>query len=241
MKNKDQLLYQIILIFDLFLFTCTGHFYKLYYTVVLPDALKQIFEPELQKEILSEASVVSATEGQVILDIGQTVRIVPVILRGILKISRVDQEGKELLLYYVNPNESCAMTFTCCMQQFPSEIKATAETDIEYIAVPIVLMNNWLNAYPGWKAFVMKTIRSRFNELLQTIDQLAFHRLDERLINYLKAKSEKTGSSLLNLSHEQIANELASSREVISRLLKKMENDQKLLLYRNQIKIIKEL
>lgn len=153
----------------------------------------------------------------------------------------MDDDGRELLLYYVNPNESCAMTFTCCMQQHPSEIKAVAEEDVELLAIPISVMDEWMVKYPTWKSFVMETFRNRFNELLKTIDHIAFHKLDERLIHYLKEKSKATGSSLINLSHEQIAGELASSREVISRLLKKLENDKKLLLYRNQIKLLREL
>lgn len=102
-------------------------------------------------------------------------------------------------------------------------------------------MDEWLVKYPTWKSFVMKTIRTRFNEMLKTIDQIAFQKLDERLITYLKEKSKATASSLINLSHEQIANELATSRVVISRLLKKLENDNKLLLYRNQIKLLRDL
>jgi CRP/FNR family transcriptional regulator len=127
------------------------------------------------------------------------------------------------------------------MQQYPSEIKAAAEGEVELLAVPISVMDEWMSKYSTWKSFVMKTIRSRFNELLRTIDQIAFQKLDERLIYYLKEKSKSTGSALLNLSHEQIANDLASSREVISRLLKKLENDKKLLLYRNQIKLLGEM
>jgi len=133
------------------------------------------------------------------------------------------------------------MTFTCCMQQYPSEIKASAESDVEYLAVPVSAMDEWLTKYPSWKSFVMRTIRSRFNELLNAIDQLAFQKLDERLEHYLKEKSRSTGSTLINLSHEQIANDMASSREVISRLLKRLENEGKVLLYRNQIKIMKDM
>ena len=207
----------------------------------LPDSFRHIFEPGLLESIESKGKFTVAREGDIVVDIGQTVRITPIMLKGTLKISRVDSEGKELLLYYVNANESCAMTFTCCMQQFPSEIKATAENDIEYIAIPISVMDEWLAKYPTWKSFVMRTIRNRFNELLNAIDQLAFQKLDERLVHYLKEKSKNTGSSLINLSHEQIANEMGSSREVISRLLKKLEIDKKVLLYRNQIKLLKEL
>lgn len=205
------------------------------------EKFKNVFEPELLDEIRSKAKIVSFKEGETILDIGQAVRIIPLLLNGILKISRIDESGKELLLYYVHSNESCAMTFTCCMQQYPSEIKAVAETDVELLAIPIGVMDEWLSVYSTWKSFVMKTIRNRFNELLNTIDQLAFQKLDERLITYLKEKSRATNSALINLSHEEIANEMASSREVISRLLKKLENDKKVLLYRNQIKLLSNL
>ncbi len=207
----------------------------------ITEQFKHIFEPELLKEFEDKAKHITVKEGDIILDIGQTVRVIPIVLSGTLKISRMDDYGHELLLYYVSPKESCAMTFTCCMQQFPSEVKAVAEDEAEFLAIPISLMDEWMMKYPTWKSFVMKTIRARFNELLKTIDQIAFQKLDERLIHYLKEKSKATGTSLINLSHEQIANEMASSREVISRLLKKLENDKKLLLYRNQIKLLKDL
>ncbi len=209
--------------------------------MTIRDRFKNIFEPELLDAIEARSEIKQVTEGSIILDIGQSVRIVPLLLKGILKISRVDDSGRELLLYYVHANESCAMTFTCCMQQHPSEIKATAESDVELLAIPIGVMDEWLAKYPTWKSFVMRTIRNRFNELLGTIDQLAFQKLDERLVTYLKEKSRATGSTLINLSHEEIAGELASSREVISRLLKKLENDNKVLLYRNQIKLLRDL
>ena len=205
------------------------------------DRFKLTFEPALLDELEEKSQYTSIKEGQTIIDIGQTIRIVPIILTGSVKILRRDEAGREILLYHINSNESCAMTFTCCMEQFPSEIRAVAEEDVDFLAIPISLMDKWMAKYPTWKSFVMKTIRSRFNELLRTIDQVAFQKLDERLVNYLKEKSRTTGSSLLNLSHEQIANDLASSREVISRLLKKLENDKKLLLYRNQIKLLREL
>ncbi len=209
--------------------------------MTIRDRFKNIFEPELLSQIESRSEIKLIPEGGIILDIGQSVRIVPLLLKGVLKISRVDDSGREILLYYVHANESCAMTFTCCMQQHPSEIKATAESEVELLAIPIGVMDEWLSKYPTWKSFVMRTIRNRFNELLGTIDQLAFQKLDERLVTYLKEKSRATGSTLINLSHEEIAGELASSREVISRLLKKLENDNKVLLFRNQIKILRDL
>ncbi|MDQ3141437.1 MAG: Crp/Fnr family transcriptional regulator [Bacteroidota bacterium] len=207
----------------------------------ITEQYQQIFEPELLKEFEAKAKHISVKANDTILDIGQAVRVMPIILSGTVRISRFNDDGRELLLYYVNPNESCAMTFTCCMQHHLSEIKAVAEEDVEMLAIPITVMDEWMVKYPTWKNFVMKTIHNRFNELLKTIDQIAFQKLDERLIQYLKEKSKATGSSLINLSHEQIANELATSRVVISRLLKKLENDKKLLLYRNQIKLLREL
>lgn len=205
------------------------------------NKFKDIFEAELLDEIGLKSKIIHVKAGEVILDIGQTVRTMPIIIEGSVKISRMDDDGRELLLYYVNPDEGCAMTFTCCMQQYPSEIRAVAEGDVTLLAIPISYMDEWLVRYPTWKAFVMKTIRARFNEMLKTIDQIAFQKLDERLVVYLKEKSKHAGSSLINLSHQQIADELATSRVVISRLLKKLEHDKKVLLFRNQIKIMKDL
>lgn len=202
------------------------------------EHFKKIFEPKLLEEFQQKAKHVSVKAGETILDYGQIVRSMPIIAKGVVKVSRMDEDGKELLLYYVNAKESCAMTFTCCMEQFPSEIKATAEEDVEMLTIPISVMDEWLMKYSTWKSFVMGTIRSRFNEMLHTIDQIAFQKLDERLKHYLQQKSINTGSKLLNLSHEEIARDLATSRVVISRLLKKLENDELLLLYRNQIKLL---
>jgi len=207
----------------------------------ITEQYKDIFEPELLKEFEQKAKLHSVKANEVILNYGQNVKLMPIIISGSVKISRMDEDGRELVLYYLNPNEGCAMTFTCCTEQIPSEIKATAEEDVEFLAVPIAAMDEWMKKYTSWKNFVMRIIQLRFNELLKTIDQIAFQKLDERLIHYLKEKSKATGSSLINLSHEQIANELATSRVVISRLLKKLENDKKLLLYRNQIKLLREL
>lgn len=207
----------------------------------IAEQFKHIFEPELLEELETKANRISVKANEIILDIGQTVRVIPMILSGAIRITRMDDDGRELLLYYVTSNESCAMTFTCCMEHHPSEIKAVAEEDVELLAIPISVMDEWMVKYPTWKSFVMNTIRTRFNELLKTIDQVAFQKLDERLIHYLKEKSKAISSSLINLSHEQIADEMGTSRVVISRLLKKLENDKKLLLYRHQIKLLREL
>ncbi len=205
------------------------------------EQFKDVFEEALLEEIGEKAQFVTVPADTVILEIGQMVRVMPIVLSGSIKVSRMDDDGRELLLYYLSASEGCAMTFTCCMQQYPSEIKAVAEEESELMVFPISVMDEWIVKYATWKSFVMKTIRARFHELLKTIDQIAFQKLDERLVHYLKEKSKNTGSTLINLSHEQIAHDLATSRVVISRLLKKLEQDNKLLLYRNQIKLLRDL
>ena len=205
------------------------------------QSLITVFEPELLEELEKKASFITVTAGTKIISIGQTLRQVPIILTGSIKVSRFDEDGNELLLYYLSPLESCAMSFTCCMQQFPSEIEAVEEEDSSLLFLPASVMDEWLVKYPTWKSFVMRSIHTRFHELLKTVDQIAFQNLDERLIYYLKEKARIGDSSLLNLSHEQIATVLATSRVVISRLLKKLENQKKLLLYRTQIKLLSDL
>lgn len=206
--------------------------------MTLEERFKFIFERELIDEIRENGRVMEFAKGDVVMTYGKTVRIMPIILTGNLKVSRKDDAGHELLLYYLSPNESCAMTFTCCMENHPSEVKAVAETDLELLAVPTSIMDDWMAKYPSWKSFVMKTMRARFDELLRSIDHLAFENLDQRLIHYLKEKSEATGSKALQISHGEIAADLATSRVVVSRLLKKLELDKKVLLYRNEIKLL---
>ncbi len=203
--------------------------------------VQQLFEPELLAALERHAAIKEVKEGTILIDFDNLVLNIPLVLKGSIRVSRLNDAGQELVLYYVNALESCAMTFTCCMQELPSEIRAVAEDDVTMIAIPIRFMEIWLSKYPTWKSFVMRTIRARFHELLTTIDYIAFEKLDERLVYYLTEKSKATGTKLINLSHEQIANEMATSRVVVSRLLKKLENDGKLLLYRNQIKLLKDL
>ena len=199
---------------------------------------KTVFEQELLEEIDELSQRASYSVGEVIIDYGQIIRQMPLIIKGSVKILRQDENGHELFLYYINVHETCAMTFTCCMMRNASEIKAVAEDDVDMLLLPIDVMDKWMMKYTTWKSFIMKTIMLRFNELLKTIDQIAFQQLDERLIHYLTEKSRTNNSTLLNLSHQVIADDLASSRVVISRLLKKLENDKKILLYRNQIKLL---
>jgi CRP/FNR family transcriptional regulator, anaerobic regulatory protein len=205
------------------------------------DKFSSVFEPDLLAELEAKSMIMQVKGGDAMLNPGQTIRAVPIVLSGTFKVSRISEDGHELLLYYVKEGESCAMTFTCCMMAHSSVVKGAAEEDSELLCIPVNLMDEWMMKYKTWKRFVMTTILNRFTEVLKSIDEIAFKKLDDRLVNYLKEKSKATGSSLINLSHQQIADELGTNRVVISRLLKKLELDKKLLLYRNQVRLMKEM
>lgn len=208
----------------------------------IQHSIKNLFEPELQQEILSVGKLKKVSEGETVISIAQPIFYMPIVLKGTLKVSMMDDNGKELLMYYLNANDGCAMTFTCCMQeQQKSEIIAVAEEDVEMWMIPIEYMDKWMQQYTTWKTFVMRTMQNRFYEMLKALDMVVFNSLDVRLLNYLKEKSKNSGKTVINISHENIATDLASSRVVISRLLKKLENEGKVLLYRNQIKLLKDL
>lgn len=202
---------------------------------------ESVFEPALLAEMETNSMLMTVKSGDTMLNPGQTIRAVPLLLSGTFKVSRVNDEGQEILLYYVKEGESCAMTFTCCMMSHFSVIRGTAEEDSELLCVPMDVMDGWMVKYPTWKRFVMQTILNRFTEILKSIDDIAFKKLDDRLVNYLKEKAKATGSSLINLTHQQIGDDLGTSRVVVSRLLKKLEIDNKLLLYYNQVKLLSEL
>jgi CRP/FNR family transcriptional regulator len=172
------------------------------------------------------------------MDYGKYVRMMPIVLQGTVKVSRLDEKDNEILLYYLSSNESCSMAYSCCLEAKKSEVRAIAEDNVELIAIPHLKLDDWLCTYPSWKNYIMRSFNERFIELLKSIESIAFHKLDERLIAYLKEKQRMSGSSVIKASHSLIADELATSRVVISRLLKQLENDQKIILYRNEIKLL---
>lgn len=197
-----------------------------------------IFENDLINEIIEVGEVHTLKEGDVIMDYGKSIHFMPIILSGTIRVMRKDEEDREIILYYLSNNESCAMAYACCMEAKRSEIKAIAEDNVELITIPHNKLDEWLFKYPSWKSYVFSSFTHRFNELLKSLESVAFHKLDERLVNYLKNKSKVSGKSSILLSHNQIAEEMGTSRVVISRLLKQLENDKKLILYRNEIKLL---
>jgi len=205
------------------------------------EIFSELFEPALLAELESKSMLMDVKKGDTMLNIGQAIRAVPLLVSGTIKVSRINDEGQELLLYYVKKSESCAMTFNCCMLAQTSVIKGVAEEDSTLLCIPVTLMDEWMYKYASWKKYVMSTILSRFTEMIKCIDDVAFKKMDERLVSYLKEKSKIAGSAVLNLTHQQIGDELGTNRVVISRLLKKLEEDKKLVLYNKQIKIFKDL
>ena len=202
-------------------------------------SFESVFEPALIKEMYEFGEIKHFKEGDIIMDYGKYIRMMPLIINGTIKVYRMDETGKEILLYYLSSNESCSMAYSCCVEAKKSEVKAIAEDDVELLAIPHNKLDEWLCKYPTWKNYIMRSFNERFLELLKSIESIAFHKLDERLIAYLKEKQKLSGSSVIKTSHYLIADELATSRVVVSRLLKQLENDGKILLYRNEIKLMK--
>ena len=202
------------------------------------DSLSNIFEPGLLKEIQQFGIIQHFNEGDLIMDYGKYIRMMPVILNGTIKVYRLDEEGHEILLYYLSSSESCSMAYSCCIEAKKSEVKAIAEDDVELIGIPHIKLDEWLCKYPSWKNYIMRGFNERFIELLKSIESIAFHKLDDRLVAYLKEKKRLSGSSVIKATHHLIADELATSRVVISRLLKQLENSKKIILYRNEIKLL---
>jgi CRP/FNR family transcriptional regulator len=197
-----------------------------------------LFEPKLAEEIEAngERRIIPANE--VLIRKGQYMRSTMLVLNGLIKVFREDEEGYEFLMYYLKPGEACALSMVCASRHEASPISAVTVSETEVIQVPIETMSEWMGKYKSWYQFVIETYRFRFDELLLTLDNVAFRSMDERLEFYLKRAQEATHSNVIDVSHQQIADELNSSREVISRLLKKMEQHGKVRLFRSSIEIV---
>mgnify|MGYP000075315570 CR=1 FL=1 len=196
-----------------------------------------IYERNTAEIIIETAQLKKLHADDWMVDIGDPIVYMPLLLKGQLRILREDDEGNELLLYYIRPGETCAMSLTCCSGNAVSNVRAVAEEDTELLLLPIQIIDEWTTKYPSFKSFILKTYQKRFEELLNTIDGIAFHNLDDRLSQLLKQKSEKEGSEL-KTTHQELANQLNSSREVISRLLKQMERKGKIQMGRNKITLL---
>lgn len=205
---------------------------------ILEKKFPSLYEDGLKKEIMELGRLISVKAGGVILDVGSYIKSVPLVAEGSIKVVREDDKGNELLLYYVNDSSTCAMSLTCCLTYTQSKIRAIAEEDVVLITIPVLQVEEWMQKYTSWKNFIMQTYSARFEELLNTIDMVAFQNMDKRLVHFLKEKERIQNSVMLQITHQDIALSLNSSREAISRLLKKMERMGMVKLHRNRIELL---
>ena len=206
------------------------------------NKLKQLFpdlEESLYNEMLEHGTIKEVKAGETLLKVGQTIRSTMLILSGLVKLYREDDEGKEFFIYQLDAGQACSLSMVCEAKHKTSEVLAKALTDATVLSIPLEFMDQWMSKYKSWYQFVITSYRNRFEELLKTIDAIAFTGMDERLAYYLEKQVEKLGNNL-KITHQEIANDLNSSREVISRLLKKMEAKGWLTIHRNSIGWIKK-
>lgn len=197
-----------------------------------------LFELELLEEIRTKGIRKQFLANETIIEIEDYIISMPLLLDGAIKILREDENGEELVLYYLEKGDTCAMTLSCCMGQTKSKIRAVAETDVTLILVPKEKMTHWLSKYKSWQSFILQSYHNRVEELLTAVDTIAFLKMDERLLKYLKDKAMVTHNDYLTVTHKKIAEDLHTSRVVVSRLLKTLENEQKIKLYRNSIQVL---
>jgi CRP/FNR family transcriptional regulator len=201
--------------------------------ILFPD-----WEDGLYDAIINEAELKEAKAGTTLLKMGQNIKSAMLVVEGTIKLYQEDETGGEYFMYHLNPGEACAVTLVCNYHHEQSQVLAKAVTDIQYLAIPIEFMEKWLNEFKSWHYFVIKTYRSRYEELLKTIHEIAFKNMDERLEFYILKYVKQFGKTI-NLTHQEIANDLNTSREVISRLLKKMEHNGWVVMNRNSFDWIK--
>ncbi len=196
------------------------------------------FDEGLIKEWMSYGRQVQIKAGEILIDPNYPGEEMPLVIEGLLKVSQHEDDQREVFLYYLENGETCSMSITCCLENRQMAIQVKAVTDSLIWMIPMKGMNDWIVRYPQFRRFVFNSYQQRFDELLGTIDSLVFDRLDVRLYNFLLDTKQATGSFEINLTHEQIAKELGTSRVVVSRLLKKLENEERIEQKRNQIEIL---
>ncbi len=196
------------------------------------------FEQKLINEIMISGRQTKIKANAIVIRPDDTSYEIPFVLSGLLMVMRKDKKGNELFLYNLEGGETCAMSITCCLEGKKNAFFVIAEEDTEMWMIPISLIDEWIQKYETFRKFVFVSYQSRFNELLMAIDSMAFMNMDKRLLKYLLDKKQATGSFVINKTHQQIANDLNTSRVVVSRLLKQLENEDKIEQYRNRIEIL---
>lgn len=196
--------------------------------------------PELVEKLYRYGVTKTYNEGDIILDENSSIRSIPIVMKGMMKVIRTEEDGREILLYYIKAGESCIMSFLGGMHNEKSIVKAEVEEDTEILFLPVDKVSLFIKEYPEWLDYIFRLYHKRFEELLDIINAIAFKKVDERLLNLLHKKSEILNSKTIVITHEQLANELGTARVVVSRLLKQLEDSEKLQLGRNKITILKD-
>jgi CRP/FNR family transcriptional regulator len=197
--------------------------------------IENLFHTLLSKAVFASGQVKSFPAGSIILNINDYIKSIPIVLSGSIKVFRTDDDGREILLYYIKPAESCIMSFLAGFNHDTSKIKAIAEEDAEILLIPVSKASEWIKEFPEWTDFIFSLYQKRFEELLDVVNALAFQKVDARLLHLLKQKSALFQSIEIKVTHQQLANELGITREAVSRVLKQMEKDQLISLSRNKI------
>lgn len=193
---------------------------------------------EVKQKLSSYGIVKKFEEGSVILSENAYIRAIPIVLKGCIGVMRTDDEGREILLYYINAGESCIMSFLGGLHNDTSKVKAIAEEETEILFVPIDKVNLLIKENPEWLDYIFRLYHKRFEELLEVVNDVAFKKMDERLLNFIKRRCELSKTNTLHITHEHLANELGTARVVVSRLLKQMEEKGLLKLGRNKISLV---
>lgn len=204
----------------------------------LEDRFQSMFEPKLINEICQNGNLRIYKPHETLVDIGMLITHMPLVISGSIKILTEDEKGDELLLYYLELGETCAVTLNCCTRKSKSTIRAVTETDAEILFVPVEKMEDWMIKYKSWRTYVLDSYNERLNEMVKAFDNIVFHSLEERLFKYLRDKAWISKSAELNISHQDIANDLYSSRVAVSRLMKKLESNNIIEQKRNRIIVV---
>ncbi|UWX62437.1 Crp/Fnr family transcriptional regulator [Chryseobacterium oranimense] len=191
--------------------------------------------PELVEKLYQYGITKNYSEGDIILDENASIRSIPIVMKGMIKVIRTEEDGREILLYYIQAGESCIMSFLGGMHQEKSIVKAEVEEDAEILFLPIDKVSLFIREHPEWLDYIFRLYHKRFEELLDIINAIAFKKVDERLLDLLHKKSELTNSKTIVITHEQLANELGTARVVVSRLLKQLEEAGRVKLGRNKL------
>lgn len=196
------------------------------------------FEKELQQQIAEVGDIKEFSGGDILMKTGQNIRSTMLVISGLVKIFREDEEGNEFFMYYLQPSQACALSMVCAIKQETSQIMAKTVSNTEVISIPLIYMDQWMANYKSWYHFVISSYRDRFEDMLQTIDHIAFRNMDERLVFWLQQHQLNLKSNMVSVSFTEIAQELNSSREVISRLMKKLAEKGMIKQHKSHIEIV---